>query len=107
MFNDKGPNPKAAPIPKFQYEAGASRIRILTLGFLWSLVLGIWEFSFLLIPDKRDERPQIRRPPTAEASRFHRRGRADARPGHRREHNRVQLDSGGVARCGARRARHR
>src|SRR5205814_4486453 len=107
MSNDKVPNPKEAAIPNLQYKDCAARIGTLGLGFLWSLVLGIWEFGFPLTAGKRNERPQIRLPPTAEEPGLHRRGRANARAGHRREHHRVQLDSRGVVRCGARRARDR
>ena len=50
---NQAPNPKEAPITKLQSPASAidSLFEIWVLGFIWSLELGIWSFTWPLTTD--------------------------------------------------------
>jgi hypothetical protein len=55
--NHQAPNPKEAPIFKFQTPASGvdSMVGIWGLGFIWSLELGIWSFANSSIVNRKSQ----------------------------------------------------
>jgi hypothetical protein len=56
-------------MPKLQFGDAEAAIGIWSLGILWSLVTGTWDFVRLLTTDYLHERPPLGLSPVAEDSR--------------------------------------